>query len=63
MRFMLRNLVALTGLLLSLPGLAILGDFPRGAYEAAGWEFGSIILCAGLVLQLKVRQNKNQGSL
>ncbi len=47
MRFMLRNLGALAGLVLSLSGLAVLGDFPRGAFEAAGWQFGSVMLCVG----------------
>jgi len=60
MRFMLRNLGALAGLVLSISGLAVLGDFPRGAFDAAGWQFGSVMLCVGLVLQLliKLRQDK-----
>lgn len=59
MRFMLRNLGALAALLLSISGLAVLGDFPRGAYEAAGWQFGSLILCAGLVLQLLIKVRRD----
>lgn len=46
---------AVGGFLLSMAGLAILGDFPRGAFEAAGLHTGVLVLCAGWGIQLLVK--------
>jgi len=55
MRFKLYYVPAIAGLILSIIGLAILGDFPRGAFETAGWQVGSLILCVGLSIQSLVK--------
>lgn len=51
----LYHIPAVAGFLLSMTGLAILGDFPRGAFEAAGFQAGVIVLCVGFGIQLLVR--------
>lgn len=51
----LRNTFAIIGLGLSITGLAIIGDFPRGAFEAAGVGTGALLMLVGVTTQLAVK--------
>lgn len=50
-----RNAFAIIGFGLSITGLAIIGDFPRGAFEAAGVGTGALLMLIGVTIQLTVK--------